>query len=74
MDTLGVLTVGEKQVCLGVPRGRVRLIRCYLQYIHASRNRRHAFRLRRLAESGCLQRVLVVIVEELRFRDRRSES
>ena len=28
-----------------VPRGRVRLFRCYLQYIHASRNPRSAFRL-----------------------------
>ena len=37
----------------------VRLIRCYLQYIHTSRNRRHAFRLRRLAESGCPRRVLL---------------
>ena len=37
----------------------VRLIRCYLQYIHASQNPRSAFRLRRLAESGCPRRVLV---------------
>ena len=35
VDTLGVFTVIEKQLML---RGFERLIRCYLQYIHASRN------------------------------------
>ena len=40
MDTLGVLTVRVKH------RG-ARLIRCYLQYIHPSRNHRSAFRLPR---------------------------
>ena len=40
-------------------RGRVRLIRCYLQHIQASRHRQCACRLRRLAESGCLRRVLL---------------
>ena len=39
-------------------RGRVRLIRCYLRYIHASQNRPRAFGLRRLAKSG-RRRVLV---------------
>ena len=38
---------------------RVRLIRCYLHYIHASRNPPTAFRLRRLAKSGGPRRVLV---------------
>ena len=35
-----------------MPRGRVRPFRCYLQYIHASRNPRRAFQLRRLAKSA----------------------
>ena len=58
VDTLGVLTVSVKGRCLiEVLRIRVRLIRCYLQYIHASRNPRSAFRLRRLAKSAWPRRV-----------------
>ena len=51
---LGVLTVVVKQLCLD---------RCgsllFTAYIRASRSRRHAFRLRRLAKSGWRRRVLV---------------
>ena len=57
--TLGILTLRVKGLCvIEVSRGRVRLIRCYFQHIHASRNPRSAFRLRRLAESGWPRRVL----------------
>ena len=62
MDTLGVLTVGEKQLMLrslkraGVT-GQFALI--YSIYIHASRHRQCAFRLRRLAESGGRRWVLL---------------
>ena len=50
--TLGVLTVGVKDGCLiGGARARMRLSRCYLQYIHSPRDLRGVFRLRRLAES-----------------------
>ena len=60
MDTLGVLTVVEKQLMLRLLKcGRVRLIRCYLQCIHGSRHRSCALRLRRLAESGLLRRALL---------------
>ena len=57
VGSLGVLTVMVKGRCLiEVSRGRVRLIRCYLQCI--SRNPRSTFRLRMLAEYGA-GRVLV---------------
>ena len=60
----------------GKARGRDRLIRCYLQHIHDSRNPRSAFRLRRLTESGCPWRVLLTTVLSLwcrvHFRTRRS--
>ena len=50
---LGVLTVVEKQLCLDRWGARAwRLIRCYLQYIHAFQNPQSAFRLRRLAKSA----------------------
>ena len=56
----GVLTVGVKHRCLiEVSHGRGRLVRCYLQYIHASRNPRSAFRLRRVARSAWPRRVLL---------------
>ena len=59
----GVLTVEVKDRCLiEVSRIPARLIRCYLQYIHASRNPRSAFRLCRLVEPGYARRVLVVVV------------
>ena len=58
--TRGSYGGGYKHWCLiEVLRGRIRLFRCYLQYIHASRNPRSAFRLRKVAESGCLRRVLL---------------
>ena len=44
--------------CKGRHRG-VRLIRCYLQYIHASRTPRSEFRLHRLAKFAWPRRVLV---------------
>ena len=57
---LEVLTVGVKRRCLiEVLHRRVRLIHCYLQYIHASRNPRSEFRLRRLAKSDGPRWVLV---------------
>ena len=57
--TLGVLTVRVKAGCLtGGSHRRVRLIRCYLQYIHSRCDLLFAFRLRRLAESGERERVL----------------
>ena len=45
--------------------GRERPIRCYLQYIHGSRHRQCALRLRRLAGSGWLRRVLLATVLSL---------
>ena len=57
--TLGILTLRVKGLCvIEVSRGRVRLVRCYFQHFHASRNPRSAFRLRMLAESGWLSLVL----------------
>ena len=54
------LTVSVKGRCLiEVLHRGVWLIRCYIQCIHASRNPRSALRLRRLAKSGALARVLV---------------
>ena len=51
--TLGVLTVVVKgRSLVEVLRRGVWLVRCYAQYIHASRNPQRAFRLRRLAKSG----------------------
>ena len=64
--TLGVLTVVVKRRCLiDVLRRRVWLIRCYLQCTHSSRNPPSAFRLRRLAKSGWLERALVATVLSL---------
>ena len=57
--TLGVLTVSAKHRCpIEVLHRRVRLVRYYLQYSHASRNPRSAFRLRLLAKSAWRARVL----------------
>ena len=59
VSTLGVPTVRVKDGCfIGGAYRSVRLIRCYLQCIHSPRSLRSAFRLRRLAESGGLARVL----------------
>ena len=59
VHTLGVLTVGVKGRCpIEVLHRGVRLIRCYLQCIHASRNLRSALRLRTLTKSGGLRWVL----------------
>ena len=73
MDTtVGVLTVMVKHRCLiEVLRGRVRLVRCYLQYIHASQNPRSAFRLRRLAKSAWRARVLSLCAFMVAFSARR---
>ena len=60
VDTLRALTVNVKHRCLvEVLHRGVRLTRCYLQCTHASRNRRSAFRLRRLAKSAWARRVLL---------------
>ena len=49
---LGVLTLKVKAGCsIGGAHRRVRLSRCYLHYIHASRDLRSAFQLRRLVET-----------------------
>ena len=54
-----VLMVRVKAGCLiGSAHRASGLIRCYLQYIHSPRDLRSACRLRRLAESGGLARVL----------------
>ena len=65
--TLGVLTVVVKGRCLiEVSRGRVGLIRCYLQYMHASRNPQSAFRLQArkiwLAGAGASRDCALVVV------------
>ena len=80
--TLGVLTVVVKGRCLiEVSRGRVGLIRCYLQYMHASRNPQSAFRLQArkiwLAGAGASRDCALVVVLRafsdmvVTFRDRR---